>query len=398
LKQLVSIPSSNPHVSDKDEREIAKFLKEELRNADLQVELQQVTSEPYYKFQGGKSRTRPNVIARTGKENGTKLILNGHIDTVSGDTMNHAFEPRVYGDRLYGRGSADMKGGVAAIIAATEAIVESNTHLDGELVLSLVVDEETTGKGTQEFLENESGDFAIVAEPTGNTLGTAQAGYLDFNIYSKGETRHGQTTFPELWTSAFVQGTNLCNRILEDKRIIVNKRYDTLIMKTTFNFSPTSYTPPPSGAWMTMEEFRINCLLGIVAETTIHKWRKTANLALSKIRKLVAESNQHGQMNRCELVDLQPGFIQSPNAYTKAFERTMQRVLGHSRHSYVYSFCDSSFFYGAGIPTILFGPGKMELGHGTNEYTSISQVKDATSVFAYAIENILGNCSLKTMR
>jgi len=86
---------------------------------------------------------------------------------------------------------------------------------------------------------------------------------------------------------------------------------------------------------------------------------------------------------------LKPGFIQAKNAYTKAFDDAMQKALGHHRHSYVLSFCDASYIYLQNIPTILFGPGKMEQGHSTNEYTSISQVKDATSVYTHAINNIL---------
>ena len=373
-------------------------MREELEDAGLQVRLQNVTSKPYYNFTSGRNRTRPNVIARTGKGNGTKLILNGHIDTVSGDTMKHAFDPHVVGGKLYGRGSSDMKGGVASIVAAAEAIVESDLDLGGELVLSLVVDEETSGTGTLEFLKTETGDFCIVAEPTNNTLGIAQAGYLDFNIYSKGEARHGQTTLPELWANAFVQASNLCNRILADRRIVTKKKYNGLLMKTTFNFSPAPYPTLPSGAWMTMEEFRINCLLGVIAERSIAKSTKAGKMAMGRIKKKVAESNREGQANRFELLDIKPGFIQAPNAYTKAFERTMQYVLGHHRHSYVYSFCDSSYFYRAGIPTILFGPGRMELGHGTKEYINISQVKDATAVFAHAIENILGSSSSTASR
>jgi acetylornithine deacetylase/succinyl-diaminopimelate desuccinylase-like protein len=160
-------------------------------------------------------------------------------------------------------------------------------------------------------------------------------------------------------------------------------------METTFNFSPTSFTPPPSLAWMTMEEFRVNCLLGLIPQRTLAKSTKSARAIANRIKYLVRKSNTEGQRNRFELVDLKPGFIQRKNAYTKAFERAMQTALGHHNHSYVLSFCDASYIYRANIPTILFGPGKMELGHSTNEYTSIRQVKDATSVFAHAIDNIL---------
>ena len=160
-------------------------------------------------------------------------------------------------------------------------------------------------------------------------------------------------------------------------------------MESTFNFSPTSFTPLPSLAWMTMEEYRVNCLLGLIPETTLARSTRSAKAIVDHIKRIIRESNADGQRNRLEVADLKPGFVQSKNVYTKAFERAMQTALGHHRHSYVLSFCDASYIYLAKIPTILFGPGKMELGHSTNEYTSIHQVKDATSVFAHAIDNIL---------
>ncbi len=390
LKELVAIPSSNPHISDKDELEIARFLREELRDAGLKVELQKVTSRPYWILSRAKNRTRYNVIPRTGRKTGTKLILNGHIDTVSGNTMKGAFEPRVVGDKLYGRGSSDMKGGVAAIIAATRAVHESGSKLRGEVVLSLVVDEETLGQGTRDFLKTERGDFAIVAEPTENTLGIAQAGYLDFNVYAKGLSRHGETTLPELWSSAFVRTTNLCNQILEDKALVRTAQRDGLRMESTFNFTPAPYSPPPSLAWATITEFRINCLLGLIPEKRITESVNTANSSLRRIRRIITSRNRDGFQAKFELLDMKPGFIQAENPHTRAFQRAMQQALGHRKRSYVLSFCDATYFYQAGIPTILFGPGKMELGHSINEYTSVRQVKDATRVFAHAIEQIVG--------
>jgi len=389
LKELIAIPSSNPHMSDKDERQIARFLKEELEDAGLEVKLQQVASNPYWLYDGGgRCHTRPNVIARAGPKRGKKLILNGHIDTVSGSTMKQPFQPRTQGDRLYGRGSADMKGGVAATIAGTEASLESGRKLKGEVIITLVVDEETLGRGTIDFVKSERADFAVVAEPTDNTLGIAQAGYLDFNIYSSGSSQHGQTTLPRAWASAFVQATNVCNKILSDSSII-RKVQGEPSMESTFNFSPTSFTPLPSLAWMTMEEYRINCLLGLIPQKTSTESERNAKMIVNRVRRLVRESNSKGQRNRFELVDMKSGFIQARNKYTGAFERAMQTALGHHKHSYVLSFCDASYIYLAKIPTILFGPGKMEQGHSTNEYTSIRQVKDATSVFAHAVENIL---------
>jgi len=390
LKEIISIPSSNPHVSDEDERELAKFLKHELESVGFRVELQHVTSKYPRAFAEQRTYTRPNVIARTGSKSGIKLILNGHIDTVSGYNMKRAFNPRVVGDRLYGRGSSDMKGGVAAIVAAAEAIQESHRKLKGELVLSLVVDEETLGEGTKEFLKRESGDFAIVAEPTQNTLGIAQAGFIDFDISSTGESRHGQTVLPERWSSAFLQAANLCNRIMEDRRIIRKKNFRGVQMSSTFNVAPIQSGVRRSYSWMTVEEFAINCLLGAIPGTTIETSERSIKNSLNRIRRHIANANKQGQRIRLTAAHSNIGFIQVRNSYVRDFERAMQKVLCHSQRSYVLSFCDATHFYRANIPTVLFGPGRMDLGHSGEEYTSIRQVKDATSVLAYAIENILG--------
>jgi acetylornithine deacetylase/succinyl-diaminopimelate desuccinylase-like protein len=333
--------------------------------------------------------TRPNVIARIGRKGGIKLILNGHVDTVSGSNMKKPFEPRVAGDRLYGRGSSDMKGGVAAIVAAAEAIQESSHDLNGELVLSLVVDEETLGKGTIDFLKKESGDFAIVAEPTENTLGIAQAGYVDFDISCRGESRHGQTTLPNLWASAFLQAADICNRIAEDRSLIRKQKQMNVEMNTTYNASPVQPAVSSSFAWMTVEEFTVNCLLGLIPGRTVEDSERLAKTVFNRIKRHVTEANRRGQKSAVTKAHWNIGFVQARNTYVRSFERAMDKVLGHHQASYVLSFCDATHFYRANIPTILFGPGKMKLGHSTNEYTSVRQVKDATSVLAYAIENIL---------
>jgi acetylornithine deacetylase/succinyl-diaminopimelate desuccinylase-like protein len=328
------------------------------------------------------------VIAKLGNEAGPRLILNGHIDTVSGTNMKRPFEPRVSGDRLYGRGSSDMKGGVAAIVAAAEAIQESSWPLSGELVISLVVDEETLGQGTKGFLAAESGDFAIVAEPTENTLGLAQAGYLDFNISCLGESRHGQTTLPRMWANAFLQVGNVCERIMNDRGIIRCQKEMGVKMETTFNVSPVRPTVHPSLAWMTVEEFTVNCLLGLIPGRTVKASTTFAKAALDRIKQHVRNGNRQGGRISVAQAHWDIGFIQEENVYVRSFERAMKKVLGHYR-SYVQSFCDATHFYRANIPTILFGPGRMALGHSNNEYTSMRQVKDATSVLVYAIENML---------
>jgi len=388
LKQLIAIPSGNPHVSDADEKEIARFLRDELKNAGFQVKLQQVTST--YTIAGPRGRkafTRPNVIARIGEKHGPKLILNGHLDTVSGVNMKKPFDPRVQDGKLYGRGSSDMKGGVAAIVAAAEAVQISNMPLRGELVLSLVVDEETLGFGTRAFLDEESGDFAIVAEPTQNTLGLAQAGYLDFDMTCKGESRHGQTAL--LQSSGFLQATSILNQITNDPALIREQKRNGVAMKSTFNAAPIRPIQHPSLAWMTLQEFPVNCLLGLLPGRNVYASERAAKAVFRRVKYHITKANAHGCNASVKRSSWDIGFMQPAISYVRRFEKAMRQVLGHSKRSYVQSFCDATHFYRAGIPTILFGPGRMELGHSSNEYVSIRQVKDATGVLVRAVENML---------
>ena len=160
-------------------------------------------------------------------------------------------------------------------------------------------------------------------------------------------------------------------------------------MESSFNAAPVCPITRPSLAWMTLEEFTVNCLLGLIPGSTVYYSEKITISALSRIKQLITKANTHGHNGSLTRSSWDIGFIQPRVGSVSSFEKAMRKVLGHSRRSYVQSFCDATHFYRAGIPTLLFGPGRMELGHSSNEYVSIRQVKDATDVFTHAIENIL---------
>src|SRR5947199_10782332 len=131
LQQLVSIKSINPDlVADgPGEGEIAGFVANWLTKAGLEVEIDE--PEP----------GRPNVIGIVrGTGGGRSLLLNAHMDTVGVVGMERPHDPFVKDNRLYGRGAYDMKGGLAAIMAAVA--VASQRNLRGDVIVTAVVDEE----------------------------------------------------------------------------------------------------------------------------------------------------------------------------------------------------------------------------------------------------------------
>ena len=136
------------------------------------------------------------VVGRWGAEGGPSLILNGHIDVVpAGDPLRWSVPPwqgTVKDGRVYGRGAADMKGGLCCALYALRALREAGVKLSGSVMIQSVAGEEDGGMGTLAALERGyAADAAIILEPTRMTIAPAQAGALSFRITIPGRAAHG---------------------------------------------------------------------------------------------------------------------------------------------------------------------------------------------------------------
>jgi acetylornithine deacetylase/succinyl-diaminopimelate desuccinylase family protein len=182
LIRLVQIDSVNPSLAPgaPGEREIAAFIASVLRSCALAVE----TFEPV--------PGRVTVAGRlSGTGGGRSLMLNAHCDTVDVVGMPEPFSGAVRDGKLYGRGSFDMKGSVAACVAAAKALVDSGTRLRGDVLVAAVADEEYGSIGTTDLLQHIRVDGAIVTEPTALDLCLAHKGYLWIEVQVAGRAAHG---------------------------------------------------------------------------------------------------------------------------------------------------------------------------------------------------------------
>jgi succinyl-diaminopimelate desuccinylase len=179
-KALISRPSENP---PGNERSVAEWLESRLVESSVSftVETNEVLSN------------RPNVIARVGDPQHGSVLLTGHMDVVPVDRTewtNDPYDPVVRDGRLYGRGAADMKGALAAMLISTERYVKS-TETPGEVVLAFVVDEEHRGAGTQALIEDGiATDAAVIGEPTDLNISTAIKGVVRYEATVSGESCH----------------------------------------------------------------------------------------------------------------------------------------------------------------------------------------------------------------
>jgi acetylornithine deacetylase len=128
----------------------------------------------------------------TRKGGGAKsLMLNAHYDTVGIEGMDEPFSAAIRDGKMFGRGSYDMKGSLAAQMAAVKSIVDSGEPLRGDLVIAAVADEEYGSIGTTDVIRHIKTDAAIVTEPTAARICLAHKGYLWIEIETIGRAAHG---------------------------------------------------------------------------------------------------------------------------------------------------------------------------------------------------------------
>lgn len=146
---------------------------------------------------------RPSVVAMArGTGGGRSLMFNGHLDTVTlagydGDPL----DPVIRDGRMYGRGTFDMKAGIAAMMVA--AATAAQAKLRGDVMLALVADEEYASTGTEEVLRRFGADAAVVCEPTHEQIVVAHRGFAWFDVEIHGTAAHGSR--PDLGVDAIAK-------------------------------------------------------------------------------------------------------------------------------------------------------------------------------------------------
>lgn len=183
LRELLRINSVNPMFGEKGaaaEGAIAAYIASVLRRMGVATQVHECAPG------------RVSVVGvLKGSGGGRSLMLNGHLDTVALGNMKAPLEGRIEGGKVYGRGAYDMKGSVAACIAAAKTLVESRVRLRGDVVLALVADEEDASLGTMDIAKRYPVDGAIVTEPTGGKLAMAHRGFCWVRVVTHGFACHG---------------------------------------------------------------------------------------------------------------------------------------------------------------------------------------------------------------
>jgi acetylornithine deacetylase len=189
LRDLVALPSVNPMGRAAEgpnyfEHRVTAYLEEFFRGLGVACERQPVAP------------LRENIVARWQAPGAARtLIFEAHQDTVPTDNMTiEPFDPRIEAGRLYGRGACDIKGGMAAMLAAFARVVRERPPGASSLVVACTVDEEHTFLGVQRLVEGGlKGDMAVVAEPTRMHIVNAHKGVVRWHLHTSGRACHSSS-------------------------------------------------------------------------------------------------------------------------------------------------------------------------------------------------------------
>jgi len=333
-----------------------------------------------------------NVLGRVG--DGEKIILfDSHTDTVGVTDEDlwdvPPFSGEILEGYLWGRGSVDMKSGAAASIYAA-AMAKSQGSLSGKTVyVSCTVDEEyCDGEGLKHMLEecNVRPDYAVICEPSANTIATGHKGKAQVIVKTKGISAHSSA--PEKGVNAIYEMAEIIQRVEQTNLELVQKggRRGTLVMSQISSRS-VSLNAVPSV-----------CEVYLDRRMVVDETEQTIRDEMDRI---VAGKNaiwEIGTLHRTTWTGEQLTYrpfhlawnISLNHDLSKAFIAAYGETFGHAPER--YDFWDFSTnavaTVGLGIPTIGFGPGDNKLAHMRNEKCETSQIVDACAVYTSVINKL----------
>jgi acetylornithine deacetylase len=358
LSELVAIDSVNPSLvsGGAGEPEIVAAIAAWGQAAGLEVEVTEDTPG------------RPSlVLTARGSGGGRTLLLCGHVDTVGVEGMTDPFQPRVEGDRLYGRGAYDMKGGVAAALLACRAAAELG--LAGDVVVAAVADEEHASLGVREVVGRLSADAAIVTEPTELELIVAHKGFVWSEIEIAGRAAHGSR--PHLGVDAIVKAGPVLTAIGELDEDL-GEREHPLLGRGSVHASVIE-------GGVEMSSYPAGCTIGLERRTLPGESAADVEAELGERLDECRRRDPALDATARTLLVREPFEVDAGADLVRTVADAAGEVLGEPPGVGGASFwADSAFIAAAGIPTVLFGP-VGEGAHAVEEWVSLSSCERVTS-------------------
>jgi acetylornithine deacetylase len=362
LSRLVAIDSVNPSLvpGAAGEGDVAAAIAGHMRMLGLEVHVQDVLPG------------RPNVIGvfDTGVP-GPSLMFCGHTDTVGVEGMTAPFDPVMRDGRLYGRGSQDMKGGLAAMIDAARVLREHRPPR-GRLIVACVIDEEFASLGADALVREWTADAAVVTEPTDLQIGVGHKGFTWIEIDVHGRAAHGSR--PREGRDAIMRAGRVL-AALERLDRELQARPAHPIMDTASLHASTIHG---GREWSVYPEV---CRLQVERRTVSNE---SATTALDDVEDVLARlRGQDPEFAADARVVFSRPPYETPAGHPlrAALQSAASAHDVAARETGMSFWTDAAVLGDAGIPSILFGPGGAGL-HSVEEYARIDEVTACRDVLA----------------
>jgi acetylornithine deacetylase len=352
-QELVRIPSVSPSLAPDEghnEQAVAEFAVRWLSDHGVEAWLDPVVPG------------RPNAVARVGRGDGPTLVICGHTDTVHTAGMQIApYDPVIEGDRLYGRGSYDMKGALAAAMMAAASL--TGDRLKGSLMLAIVCDEEHASLGAEAFVKRYQADGCLIAEPTDLTVQVGHRGFAWLDVRVAGQAAHGSRW--DLGISANARAGRLLAALDEFDQQVLRRRTHPIL-------GPCSLHPSFVSGGVGLSTYAPECLLQL-------EWRllpgQSQAEVVAEMEALIAKVGVEATVN-CTLYR-SPLFC-PPEAPVK---QALLTALGRPTTECAAPWwTDGALFADAGVDTVLYGPA----GHGIHtevEWVDLPSVIHCAEVY-----------------
>ncbi len=363
-KRLIAIPSENPPGNRYEE--CARVLFEELERLGFDEVRRE--GDCVLAWAGGGERT---------------LYFSGHYDVVPAQSRDQ-FQPRVEGANLFGRGSSDMKSGLAAMIHAAAAARDEGLLKSGRIGIVLVPDEETAGpRGSRELdargLLGKGGVGMLTPEPTGGVIWNANRGAISLRATMRGRAAHVGRQF---------EGVNAFERALPAVARLVEIKNEVELRETSYNIAPAAAR-------------RSILMLGgrVEAGTNFNVTPDFYSFTID--RRLNPEEDLEEEKRRLReaLEGFEVEVLQEESAAATSADARLGIILSRHIESLAgktpsFEMCpgllETRFYAAHGIPAYAYGPGLLTVSHGPNEFVPIGNIAQCAAIYALTAAEMLG--------
>jgi acetylornithine deacetylase/succinyl-diaminopimelate desuccinylase-like protein len=326
---------------------------------------------------------RANVYGRIeGARPGPRLLLNGHLDTKPGDSMTiDPYGGEIVGDRLYGRGSCDMKGPVAAEMIAMKAIARSGVALNGTLIFGSEVGEDGGGWKFDELITGPGAcDVGICGEPTKMELHIGCRGGYPIRIRTIGRATHTGTAYTGV--NAILK---MCKVILALYDLPCFHRVDPLWGRSPINAMIISGGGKVSASVPDECEVRFDIRLNpdlppadvesAIEGALARLQSEDPELKLEVIRGArFGHEVYHGRA--ADYVPVDDPLVATVADAVEAATGNRPKLAGFPGG------CSTALMLQRGIPSVIFGPGNLEQAHSVDEWVDVEQLYQAARAYA----------------